>query len=506
MQTGEATMRHESCDYVIMNPPFIRSTDHGEHRKDPVPQYAVFGNTPETQRAMSRRDKALFKETCANGNAGFGTYFLAICHKKLRPGGRFGLILPDTALSGESWSKSRLLVSEWYDNVTVVSVRHGQDGTYSADTDMHEVMLVGERRESRRPAGSGRPRVKFVQLDHMPRSKLEALAVAKYIKSTDAVDLEDAAGHTTLKVGGDPVGRMISCPVDGDRWWCRRVADIQMLEFAYGLACSLPLAAGGASPRRSARERTIPVTRLGTIAKMGRLHRDIADDSESGARAPFRRLPHARGSKFPCLWANDAGAQACMAASPDCSLEKKPGASAGAVRDAWSTRTRLHLNNNVGYASQRLIAAYTERPTLGGRGWPNVTIDERFEKAMAVWCNSTLGLLLYWSASGAQQPGRGMMGISAFRKNFVVLDVTRLAEGQVSALDGLFDRLCRRQLRPFSELGGDPVRRDLDVSVLRILGADGIDLGRLYEWISNDPQFSRGASGRGAPADREDAA
>ena len=505
VQTGEAAMRHASCDYVIMNPPFIRSTDHGEHRKDPAPQYAVFGSAPEAQRAMSRRDKALFKGTCANGNAGLGTHFLAICHKKLRPGGRFGLILPDTALSGESWSKSRLLVSEWYDNVTAVCVRHGQDGTYSADTDMHEVMLVGERRESRRPAGSGRPRVKFVQIDRMPRSKLEALAVAKCINTTDAVDLEDAAGHTTLKVGGDPVGRMISCPVDGDRWWCRRVADIQMLEFAYCLACSLPLAAGGASPRRSARERTIPVTRLGTIARMGRLHRDIADGGESGARAPFRRLPHARGSKFPCLWANDAGAQACMAVSPDCSLEKKPGASAGAVRDAWSTRTRLHLNNNVGYASQRLIAAYTERPTLGGRGWPNVTIDERFEKAMAVWCNSTLGLLLYWSASGAQQPGRGMMGISAFRKNFVVLDVTRLAEGQVSALDGLFDRLCRRPLRPFSELGGDPVRRDLDASVLRILGADGIDLGRLYEWISNDPQFSRGASGRGAPADRGNA-
>lgn len=497
---GGDSLGHGSCDYVIMNPPFVRSTDHGERKRDPVPQYAVFGNTPEAQRAMSRRGKELFRGTCAHGNAGLGTYFLAVCHKKLRPGGRLGLILPDTLLSGESWAKSRLLVSEWYDDVAVVSVGHGRDGTYSADTGMHEVMLVGERRRSRRAPGDEEPRVKFVQLDRMPRSRLEALAVARCVWGADPPRLEDGAGRAALMMGGEAVGRAASCPIDGDRWWCRRAGDIQMLGLAYRLAHSLPLPAGTARPRGSAGGRAIPVTALGRVARMGRLHRDIADSSESSARAPFVRLPYARGSKFPCLWANDAEAQACMAVSPDSSLEKKPGASAGAVRGAWSTRTRLHLNNNVGYASQRLIAAYTERPTLGGRGWPNVMIDERFEKAMAVWCNSALGLLLYWSASGAQQPGRGMMGISAFRKSFFVLDATKLAEEQISALDGLFDRLCRRPLRPFSEIGADPVRRDLDASMLKILGVDGMDLGQLYEWISNDPQFSRAASGRGAPA------
>ena len=479
--TGEATMRHESCDYVIMNPPFIRSTDHGEHRKDPVPQYAVFGTPPETQRSMSRHDKKLFKDTCAHGNAGFGTYFLAICHKKIKPGGRFGLILPDTVLSGESWSKSRRLISAWYDNITVVSVRHGRGGTYSADTAMHEIMLVAQRRKSRRTAKDGRPRVKFVQLDQMPRSKLEALAVAKYIKSTDAVDLEDAMGHTTIKIGGEPVGRAITCPIDDDRWWCRRVADISMLEFAYALAHSMPLTAGAAPPPR--------LIALGDIAKMGRLHRDIADGNLAGVRAPFVRLPHAQGSKFPCLWGNDAKAQDALLVRPDSSLEKKPAASKGDVHSAWSTRTRLHLNNNAGYGTQRLIAAYTERPTLGGRGWPNVLVDERFEKAMAVWCNSTLGLLLYWSASGSQQRGRGIWGISAFRRHFPVLDVSVLTRRQLSRLDDLFDRLCRQPLRPLNDPKNDPVRRDMDASLVGILKIDGVDLDRLYEWIANDPQF-----------------
>ena len=487
--TGEATMRHESCDYVIMNPPFISSTDHGEHRKDPVPQYAVFGNPPETQRAMSRHDKKLFKDTCAHGNAGFGTYFLAICHKKIKPGGRFGLILPDTVLSGESWSKARLLVSEWYDNITVVSVRHGRDGTYSADTEMHEIMLVAQRRKSRRTAKDDRPRVKFVQLDRMPRSRLEALATAKYIKSTAAVDLEDAMGHTTLRIGDEPAGSMISCPIDGDRWWCRRVADVSMLEFAYGLVCSLPLPGGGVDPPRSTEKQVIHLTKLGKIAKMGRLHRDIADSGRGGIRAPFKRLPHAPGSKFPCLWANDVKAQNSMVVLPDTSLEKKPEAGSQAVQDAWSTKTRLHLNNNVGYGAQKLIAAYTEKQTLGGRGWPNVLIDEKFEKAMAVWCNSTLGLLSYWSAAGSQQRGRGIMGVTAFRKHFFVLDVTKLTKRQLSLFDKLFDRLCKQALHPFSDLKHDKVRRDLDASMLKILEVDGIDMDQLYEWISTDPQF-----------------
>ena len=487
---GGAALRHGSCDYVIMNPPFIRSTDHGEHRKDPVPQYAVFGNAPEEQRAMSRHDKRLFRGTCAHGNAGFGSYFLALCHKKIRPGGRFGLILPDTVLSGESWGKARLLVSEWYDDITVVSVRHGSGGTYSADTAMREIMLVGERRGSRRAAGDARPRVKFVQLDQMPRSRLEALAVARRIRGTDAASLEGLAGHTTLRMGDEPAGSMISCPIDGDRWWCRRAADVSMLEFAYGLARSLPLSAGGADPPRHPERQVIRLTELGKIAKMGRLHRDIADGGRGGMRAPFKRLPHAPGSKFPCLWANDVKTQNSMVVLPDTSLEKKPEAGSRAVQDAWSTKTRLHLNNNVGYGAQKLIAAYTERPTLGGRGWPNVLIDEKFEKAMAVWCNSTFGLLSYWSAAGSQQRGRGIMGVTAFRKHFFVLDVTRLTKRQLSLFDKLFDRLCKQALRPFGDLKRDRVRRDLDASMLGILKADGIDMDRLYEWISGDPQFS----------------
>ena len=492
LHAGEATLRHGSCDYVIMNPPFIRSTDHGEHRKDPVPQYAVFGNAPEAQRAMSLHDKRLFRGTCAHGNAGFGSYFLALCHKKIRPGGRFGMILPDTVLSGESWSKARLLVSEWYDDITVVSVSRGSDGTYSADTAMREIMLVGERRRSRRAAEDARPRVKFVQLDQMPRSRLEALAVARRIKGTDAAILGDPAGGTALKIGGELAGSMVSCPIDGDRWWCRRAADASMLGLAYGLARPPPPPAGGADPARPPAGQAIRLTELGKIAKMGRLHRDIADGGRGGGRAPFRRLPHAPGSEFPCLWANDARTQSSMVVPPDCSLEEKPGAGAEAVQDAWSTRTRLHLNNNVGYGAQRLIAAYTERPTLGGRGWPNVLIGEKFEKAMAVWCNSALGLLSYWSASGSQQRGRGIMGITAFRKHFFVLDVRRLTGRQLSLFDGLFDRLCRRALLPFSDLERDRVRRDMDASMLKILDAGGMDLDRLYGWISSDPQFSAG--------------
>ena len=81
------------------------------------------------------------------------------------------------------------------------------------------------------------------------------------------------------------------------------------------------------------------------------------------------------------------------------------------------------------------------------------------------------------------------MGVTAFRKHFFVLDVTKLTKRQLSLFDKLFDRLCKQALHPFSDLKHDKVRRDLDASMLKILEVDGIDMDQLYEWISTDPQF-----------------
>ena len=70
-----------------------------------------------------------------------------------------------------------------------------------------------------------------------------------------------------------------------------------------------------------------------------------------------------------------------------------------------------------------------------------------------------------------------------------MLDVTRTTKRQLSRFDDLFDRLSKKALRPYNDLKNDPVRHDLDAAVLEVLKIDGVDLGPVYEWIANDPQF-----------------
>ena len=90
----DATLQHDSCDYIVMNPPFARATNHGGNRPDPVPPFAIRGIDPETQIKMGKHNSRMFKGTCAHGHAGLASHFMAICNKKIKRGGgeiRFNL-------------------------------------------------------------------------------------------------------------------------------------------------------------------------------------------------------------------------------------------------------------------------------------------------------------------------------------------------------------------------------------------------------------------------------
>ena len=80
----------------------------------------------------------------------------------------------------------------------------------------------------------------------------------------------------------------------------------------------------------------------------------------------------------------------------------------------WAAASCSHLNLDFRFNSQPLTVAFTERPTLGGRAWPNVIFGEkRFDYAFAVWANSTLGLLCFWWHSNRQVAGRGTTTLTA---------------------------------------------------------------------------------------------
>ena len=324
---------------------------------------------------------------------------------------------------------------------------------------------------------------------------MEARATAKAIRDTGVVRLEDGVGTTCIAVGdGDPVGKAVSCPIEPNMpWVCKRVDNIEMLQFAYGLAHGRVLVPERQRNGMRGNEndaQTIPIALLGSFARMGRHHLDIIGSKGDGTpRGPFKKIPRTDNPTYRCLWNNDAGVQRSMVVGHDCALEAKHDATLEHVRKVWATRGRVHLNNQIRYGTQRLIAAYTQRRVLGGSAWPNVILgDKKFEKPLALWCNSTFGIILYWFVAGNQQHGRGMMGVDAFSNAFSVLDLPSLNDTQLTNLSDVFDESAVNELKPLNAARLDPVRKRIDAGIIDVLGLE-IDMRRVYRWISSEIQF-----------------
>ena len=146
----------------------------------------------------------------------------------------------------------------------------------------------------------------------------------------------------------------------------------------------------------------------------------------------------------------------------------------------WATASRTHLNLDFTFGSQALAVAFTEQESVGGRVWPNVNFsDKRFDKAFAVWSNSTLGLLSYWWHSNRQQSSKAGMTIRS-AESLPTLDFLALTDEQLMMAEMVFDEFRDGELKPAYLADADPNRALLDRRVLcDLLGFDD----RAYEAV-----------------------
>ena len=99
----------------------------------------------------------------------------------------------------------------------------------------------------------------------------------------------------------------------------------------------------------------------------------------------------------------------------------------------------------------------------------------RFDYAFTLWCNSTLGLLLFWWHSNRQQSGRGRTTIRAV-ESLPVLDLRALSDKQRRTAEAIFNELRDTELKPAYLADADPNRALLDRRVicelLKLRGGD----------------------------------
>ena len=458
---SEFSVPNESLDLVIMNPPFTRPTNH-EITGVPVPSFAGFDTSSTEQRRMSevlRRRKRRIPGAVGHGNAGLASNFLDLAQVKLKPGGTLALVMPLVLVSGAAWRAARRLLDTRYEDLVFVTIAQGgaDDRSFSADTGMAEVLVVA--RKSRRATTESaelRTTASWVALRGRPRSEMEAEEVARRIADAGASDER----CRPVLAGDSVLAQVIQAPVRAGG--CAQVSDLSVAETALSLedgALRLPGVSG---------EEAIPITALSEVGRKGPLHRDINGLNADGTyRGPFEILPSEVGEvpTYPVLWRHEVDRERRLTVAPDRQGRVRPGMEAKADR-TWESAAHLHFNLDFQVNAQPLAACWTADRTMGGRAWPTVAAgDPQREKALLLWANTTLGLLLFWWKASRQQSGRASLTGSRLVA-LPILDVRHLDPSRLEMVDGMFDDFSQRDLLPANEAYRDRARADLDRAVL----------------------------------------
>ena len=464
-----AEMRDESFDLVIMNPPFTRNvTREGAYADTIAAAFAAFDASDEDQRQMAKRMAVLKKGTCYHGNAGVASAFAALAHRKLKRGGVLALVLPLSAAVGLSWQNFRRMVLSKYTDVTVLSIAasDNDDLSFSADTGLAECLVIARRLKLGET--SGEP-VQFTSLVRRPQGLAHASVIAQTVLSSNEVrSVEDGPyGGTSLNVGSQLAGVILtdhSYGVDkGDGWKEVRLSDYSLAQTAHALSNSKLWLPGARSAVG------LGLERLGVVGNLGMYHLDIIG---APPRGPFSKVPASPTATYPSLWNHNARRETRIVCAPDSQLQVRQGMEAKATR-IWQMAGRTHLNLDFRFNSQPLTAAITEQKSMGGIAWPNVNFaDDRFERPFAVWCNSTLGLLLFWWHANRQQSGRGRLTIRS-AESLPMLDFRELSDDQLVMAELIFDEFRDKELKPAYLADADPNRALLDRRVVcDLLGFD----------------------------------
>ncbi len=454
-------------DLVIMNPPFTRATNHeGAHADITNPAFAAFDATPADQTKMGDRTNQLGKDTCYHGNAGIASAFAALAHRKLKAGGVLALVLPLSATAGLSWHGFRETLAKSYTDLSVLSIAASDNDhlSFSADTGMAECLVIA-RKVKQAEATTGRGH--FVSLRRRAQGFAHAGSLALNVSNPEQTRrIEDGPyGGTALMIGDELAGESMTVRVqtDGESWGAVRLSDLSLAQTAFALAQSKLWLPGSPSAL------DVRVAPLDKIATLGMVHRDITGPRPRG---PFDKISPIPTATYPSLWNHDAKNETRMVCQPDSQLRVRPGMEDKAAV-AWATASRSHINLDFRFNSQPLTAAFTERESMGGRAWPNVRFsDTRFDFALMLWANSTLGLLLYWWHSNRQHSGRGTTTIRNV-ESLPTLDLRTLGEEQYRTAEAIFNELRDKELKPAYLADADPSRALLDRRVVcALLGFD----------------------------------
>ena len=503
---------NNEMDIVIMNPPYLAG-QADNNSSNPKRIFDAYERSEADKKAMQ---KALGSKDSRVGHGIVAySYFVDLADKKLRKGGRMGMILPATVLTSAPFKKVREMWATEYHDVVVVTIaqKGGHDSAFSHDTNMAECIVVAAK-----GVGENTGRAKFVNLSERPKSLLTGQSLAVLIQRHAVTRrLEDEVhGGERLMIGDVNMGQMLECPIDAGEWGASRVKSMSLMQIAYQL--------GQGKLRLSELQEgvNIPICPMGEIGQVG-CHASLIKDKRSGA-FEMHRSDYTVQEGHDALWElKHITPQRSMQVLPDYKAQIKTKNAENATRILREHNSRTHYHLNLRFNANSVFAHWTETPSLGVRSVTNVKLeDNRYDRTWTLWTNSTFGMLCHWATAGKQQAGRGSHSLGTF-PNVSTLDVRQLSDSQLKAADNIFADLKKARMLPYNECASDPWRHILDARLLaEVLGITDEEthqaMQRLREMLSDEPsitgtkvrpcsfsQDKKDAASRGVPYDYDDA-
>jgi hypothetical protein len=444
-------------DLCIMNPPFTSSRQPN----------LLFGSTPEKDRiAMQKRLKKLVKDCKipANVTAGLSAVFVALGHKYLKEHGRLALVLPRSILGGVAWKKTRELLEQNY-QVEYIIVSHEPDHwNFSENTELSEVLIVARKLIKGTTANA---HVTCVNLWRNPRNTVDALALTRAIQRCAAPDVRHLKGPANLGVGNAKFGEAVSIPqshLSGSIWvFPCAYAQSELLRTFYALKEGVLVTPGHKEKHK------LPTARLETLGELGPDPRDVYDGFALTAAK----------TSYPALWGHPVGL-ATLAAEPNQYLEPLSEALEGRnLRDTellWPRAGRVLITMRSWLKTKRMVSLRMSERVLSDVWWPFALkkSDEEAEKALVLWLNSTLGLMLLL-AHREETRGAWVQFKKPVLGSMPVLDLSQLPSGSLKKLVTAYDELHASPLLPLPDMGTDSTRARIDSAVCEALDLPAID-------------------------------
>ena len=459
------TARLPSLDLAIMNPPFTRTGS------------MLFGVLPAAERRKLQLELgSRLRARQASAAAGLGAAFVAAAVPKLRPGeGRLALVLPATVCTGSSWQQTRALIERDFALDLVIVSHDPTRWNFSDSTDLSEALLIATRRVKK---DKSERRTTFINLWQNPAGILDAHRMAQAIARRRPAQFEER-GTALLNVDGQHLGEMVSIPesrILGRKWAGIQFARADVTRSALRLVEDSEVWIPGV---RTVAQ--VPLCLLQDLGEVGPDRRRLIDGFERTSSV----------TAYPMVEGHDTEQWRSLACAPNAHLAPlvtpRGGLHPGYGEKLWEQAAKLLVAERIWLNTVRVVAMRSEIPVLSNMWWEITLENDAQEKALAVWLNSSLGLLAIM-AERTSTRGSWVALKKGDLERLPVLDLRALAPAQLQAMAQLFDELADAEFDRLPAMADCPARQHLDAGLANILSLP--DLSALRRLLATEPVVS----------------